>query len=196
MLFPPGERPALPVLGITVSEAGVPGVASGSAFRMYVEESATGINSGIALTNTASTTGIYSLDLYQLDGAFVANTSLTLGGNGQTAAFLDGFFPGVTLPFKGILVISGSASSMSVVSLRSRYNERNDFLITTTPATNEASAPLAAERLFPHLVNGIAGGDQYTTQFILFSGTAGQVSDGDLKFLNAQDGAALGLSVN
>ena len=167
----------------------------GNSFRIYVEESGTGINSGIALTSTSSATAVFSLDLYDLDGQFVANTSLTLGGNGQTAQFLDGFFPGITLPFKGILVISG-ASSMSVVSLRSRYNERNDFLITTTPATNEASPPVSTERLFPHLVNGAAGGDLYTTQFILFSGTAGQVSDGNLKFFNAQDGSALGLSVN
>ena len=162
---------------------------------MYVEESGTGTNSGIAVTNTTATTAVLSLDLYSLDGSFVANSSVTLGGNGQTAQFLDQFFPGITLPFKGILVISGGASSMSVVSLRSRNNERNDFLITTTPATNEASAPVGAERLFPHLVNGVAGGDLYTTQFILFSGTAGQVSDGNL-FFNAQDGSALGLSVN
>ena len=80
------------------------------------------------------------------------------------------------------------------MGLRGRYNERlpnADFLITTLPVINESGAPTAAELLFPHLVNG--GG--YTTQFILFSGTAGQASSGNLKFLK-QDGAALELIVN
>jgi hypothetical protein len=44
--------------------------------------------------------------------------------------------------------------------------------------------------LFPHLVNG--GG--YTTQFNLFSGTAGQTSLGTLRFYKP-DGTPLGLSL-
>ena len=50
---------------------------------------------------------------------------------------------------------------------RTRYNERGDFLITTTPAINEATAPSSAALVFPHIVN-ISG---YTMEFILFSGT-------------------------
>jgi hypothetical protein len=53
------------------------------------------------------------------------------------------------------------------------------------------SAPASnAELLFPHLVNG--GG--YTTQFILFSGTAGQITSGTLVFVKP-DGTALFLSL-
>jgi hypothetical protein len=182
--------------GIVVSEAGVPGVGSANTFRMYVEESGAGINSGIAVTNTSASTANLTLNLYQLDGQLAGSAPLSIGGNGQKAAFLDQFFPGIALPFKGVLVVSGGASPIAVVSLRSRYNERNDFLITTTPATNEASAPSATQSLFPHLVNGSASGALYTTQFILFSGTAGQTSGGNLQFFNAVDGSALGLSVN
>jgi len=48
--------------------------------------------------------------------------------------------------------------------------------MTTTPPANEAAPALFTELLFPHLADG--GG--YTTQFILFSGTAGQSSSGSL----------------
>jgi hypothetical protein len=51
--------------------------------------------------------------------------------------------------------------------------------------------PASGDLLFPHLVNG--GG--YTTQFILFSGSAGQASSGNLHFFK-QDGSAFNLTVN
>jgi hypothetical protein len=66
-----------------------------------------------------------------------------------------------------------------------------DFLITTTPPSNEASTASSVEFVFPHLVNG--GG--YTTQFILFSGVAGQSSSGNLHFLK-QDGTDFSLTVD
>jgi hypothetical protein len=55
--------------------------------------------------------------------------------------------------------------------LRTRYNERTDFLLTITPASNESAPPTNVDLFSPHLVNG--GG--YTTQFILFSGTVGRI---------------------
>jgi hypothetical protein len=179
---------------ITVSEAGVPGI-QGSAFRMYAETTATGgvgaIQTGFAIANTGATPATVNLELTNLDGSSLGQSAaLTVPGNGQAATFLDQQFPGLPLPFKGILRIS-SASVLSVVGLRGRYNERGDFLITTTPPNNEATAPVATEMLFPHLANG--GG--YTTQFILFSGSAGQAASGNLLFLK-QDGTALNLVVN
>ena len=47
---------------------------------------------------------------------------------------------------------------------------REFFVITTTPPSDEATAVSSAERLFPHLVD--AGG--YTTQFVLYSGSPAQ----------------------
>jgi hypothetical protein len=80
---------------------------------------------------------------------------------------------------------------MSVVALRARDNERGDYLITTTPATNEAAAASAAEQMFPRLVNG----DGWSPQFILFSGGAGQAAKGALRFFTTA-GAPLPLPVN
>jgi hypothetical protein len=183
-------------LGITVSEAGVPAIQA-SAFRMYAEETAAGgigaIQTGFAIANLAPSPATVNLELTGLDGGSTGLTAaLTVPGNGQVAKFLHEAFPGLTFPFKGILRISGGqAEGLSVVGLRLRSNERGDILVTTTPPTNEGSPPSAAELLFPHLVNG--GG--YTTQFILFSGTAGQASTGTLKFFK-QDGTAFNLNVN
>jgi len=182
--------------GITVSEAGAPGI-QGSAFRMYAEETATGgvgaIQTGFAIANLAAAAASVSLELTGLDGASTGQiATVTVPGNGQIARFLHEIFPSLSFPFKGILRISGGgAEGLSVVGLRGRYNERGDFLVTTTPPTNESSPASGAELLFPHLVNG--GG--YTTQFVLFSGTAGQASTGNLKFFK-QDGTPLSLTVN
>jgi hypothetical protein len=79
---------------------------------------------------------------------------------------------------------------VAVVSLRTRYNERGEFLITTTPATNEGSPSSSAELVFPHIVDG--GG--YATQFALFSGISGQATTGTLRFFG-QDGQALNLTI-
>ena len=166
--------------GITVSEAGVPGIL-GSAFRMYVETTAGGasigtIQSGVAIANTASTAATVTLELTGLDGASAASPVLiTVPGNGQIARFVHELFPTLGLPFKGVLRISGGASSgMSITGLRARYNERGDFLITTTPPSNEGNALTSAELLFPHLVNG--GGWNA-------AGLVSSLADGDYKTL-------------
>ena len=90
---------------------------------------------------------------------------------------------------QGVLRIS-SAAAITVVGLRGRYNERGDFLITTTPPVAENEPASAAEMVFPHIVEG-AG---YTTQFILFSGRPAQASSGTLKFLS-QAGQPLPMGV-
>jgi hypothetical protein len=163
---------------ITVSEAGVP-VTSGTAFRMYVESSGAGnIQSGIAVANTSSSPAIVTFDLTTLSGASagVSPVTLNLPGSGQTAKFLSDLFPSLGSSFRGVLRITTTSSGLSVVGLRTRVNERSDFLITTTPPTVESNPVSTREWLFPHLADG--GG--YTTQFIFFSGTAGQSSSGTL----------------
>ena len=71
--------------------------------------------------------------------------------------------------------------------LRGRYNERGDFLITTTPPWNEATELASSEIDFPHIVRG-AG---YTTQLLLLStGSTGSAASGKL-WLISQDGSPL-----
>jgi hypothetical protein len=184
---------------ITLAEAGVRGVV-GSAFRIYAEENTAtagvgAIQTGFAIANLSADPATVNLELTKLDGTSTGITnSVTIPGNGQIAAFVHDVFPTLTFPFQGILRVSragGGSGGLSVVSLRLRYNERGELLMTTMPPSNESDNPPTSELLFPQLVNG--GG--FTTQFILFSGSAGQMSSGNLSFL-AQDGTPLSLNVN
>jgi hypothetical protein len=184
--------------GNTVTQAGVPSN-SGTAFRMFVEAlpgwpTATigAYSSGFAVANASSTAATLTFNLYTLAGVDTGfSNTVQVPAFGQTAAFIEDIFSTMPLPFQGIFRVSTSSSSISVVSLRIRYNERHDFLMTTIPPTNEATTTTTAEADFPHFVNG--GG--FTTQFVLFSGSAGQTSSGDLKFFK-QDGTSFSLNVN
>src|SRR5213593_2815483 len=167
---------------ITVSEAGA-SAATGTAFRVYVESFGgvghlRSIQSGIAIANNTASPETVTLELTNLDGSTTglpAPVSLNLPPLGHIAEFFAQAFPYLPAPFRGILRVS-STSDMSAVALRTRYNERGDFLITTTPPTNESAPPSAGELLLPQLADG-AG---VTTQFVLFSGSAGQSSSGSL----------------
>jgi hypothetical protein len=105
-----------------------------------------------------------------------------------------GEIPGLTalpLPLKGVLRISTSASTaISVAGLRGRYNERGDFLITTTPPSNEAIPASTSELFYPQIADG--GG--YTTQFVLFNGSTDQSSSGTILFFT-QSGQSFSLSI-
>jgi len=174
---------------ITVTEAGVPGVRASSAFRLYAESAgdfarsqAGSIQTGIAVANTTDNPATVNYEVTKLDGTSIGLTgTTTVPPRGQSALFLNQV-PGLAaLPasFQGVLRIS-AAAGIAVVGLRGRYNERGDFLITTTPPIAEDESASAAEMVFPHIVEG-AG---YTTQFILFSGRPGQTSSGALRFFS------------
>ena len=170
--------------GKTVSEAGVPALPKGTAFRAYVEASGTpeqagSIRSGLAITNTASTSNTVTLEVTRLDGSLaVAPSTLSLPPSGQVARFLDQVF---SLPdnFSGVLRVT-STTEVAMVALRLRVNERGELKMTTTSPSNEMDPSTSQDRFFAHLAD--SGG--WSTQFILFSGTAGQTSSGTLSFID------------
>jgi len=181
--------------GTTVSEAAVAAI-SGTALRMYVESSGTlgtigAVQSGVAIANLSSNPLGVTFDLTALDGTPLANGSMTLPANGQAAKFLGEILPQVAQPVKGILRITTSGTSAAVAGLRARYNERGDFLITTTAPAAESASPTPSELVFPEIVDG--GG--YTTQFILFNESTSGSMNGDVRFIR-QDGNPLGLNLN
>ena len=96
----------------------------------------------------------------------------------------------LTTPFAGILRIAATAPDIAAVGLRLAINQRHDILVTTTPPADENATPSASGLFFPHFVD--SGG--WTTQFILFSATAGQTASGLIRF-TGQDGQPLTLSV-
>ena len=174
--FAPGEK--------TLSEAGVPALPEGSSFRVYVEASGTpaqvgSIRSGLAIANTGTTANTVTLEVTHLDGSLaVPPATLALPPSGQIARFLDEIF---SLPdnFSGVLRVT-STTEVAIVGLRLRVNERGELKVTTTPPSNEMAPATTAETVFPHIVD--SGG--WSTQFILFSGTAGQGASGTLSFFD------------
>ena len=179
---------------VTVSQAGVTSV-RGTALRMYAESAGIlfgsgNIQSGLAVANNSSAEITVTFELYNRDGSTTGlptPASKTVGPFGQIAVFLSDIFPG-TLPdpFRGVVRISTpSSDGVSAVGLRSRLNEQLDFLITTTPPTDEGAAADSSERIFPQLAVG--GG--YATEFVLFSGKQGQNSTGTVWLLSGSGGA-------
>ncbi len=171
--------------GKTVSEAGVPALPKGTAFRTYVEASGTpgqagSIRSGLAITNTAYTSNTVTLEVTRLDGSLaVAPETLSLPPSGQIARFIDDIF---TLPgnFAGVLRVT-STGDVAVVGLRLRINENGELKMTTTSPSNEMDPSISEDRFFAHL----ADSEGWSTQFILFSGAAGQAASGTLSFIDA-----------
>ena len=171
--------------GKTLSEAGVPALPKGSAFRVYAEASGMpgqmgSISTGLAITNVADTSNTVTLEVTHLDGSLAAAPeTLTLPPSGQVARFLNEIF---SLPdnFSGVLRVT-SAADIAIVALRLRVNENNEIKVTTLAPSNEMDPPASeSSRFFAHIAD--SGG--WSTQFILFSGTAGQAASGTLSFID------------
>jgi hypothetical protein len=182
--------------GVTVTQAGVP-TTTGTALRTYVEASGAqgtpgSVRSGIAIANTSSSAVNVVLNLSDLAGNPVATTTLSIAANSQKAAFLNELFAQQSLPLslQGMLEIKAPAPGVSAAGLRGRYNERGDFLETTTPMLDE-TATINGRQYFPHFADG--GG--YTTQFIVFTAGSGQTASGSLIFAG-QDGSVLNVVLN
>src|SRR5207249_1822054 len=78
--------------------------------------------------------------------------SITVPAGGQIAKFYAELFLLLPTTFQGVALVTAS-SPISVASLRTRYNERGDFLITTTPPLNNA-ANSPGELDLPQIVSG------------------------------------------
>ena len=171
--------------GKTVLEAGVPALPAGSAFRVYVESSGTpeqagSIRTGLAITNAADAVNTVTLEVTGLDGTLAAPPgTLTIPPSGQVSRFIDEFFDSLPPNFSGVLRVTSTAD-VAIVGLRLRYNNRGELKMTTTPPSDETGPSTMADRFFPHIVDS-AG---WSTQFILFSGTAGQSAAGTLRFFD------------
>src|SRR5262249_52665855 len=109
--------------GVRVTEATVPDISANSAFRVYGERSGA-VRSGLAVTNTSSAPVDVTVEVVDLGGvSLLPVTTLHLDGMGHVSAFFDQLLP-ITGPH--LFRISAGASSIPVVGLKSRYNERGD----------------------------------------------------------------------
>src|SRR5207244_11189209 len=97
--------------------------------------------------------GVY-LELTGLDGSPVGPQRIvTVPANGQIAQFIGQLFPALPPAFRGLLKTTAPVP-VTMIGLRGRYNERGDFLITTTPPRNEDIVSAGTDVVFPHIVSG------------------------------------------
>jgi len=176
--------------GITISQAGVPATAATTtAIRMYAENStdSSQIQTGIAIANPSSTNATATLQLTTLSGQSTGlSATIPVPANTEVQMFLNQIQGFQSLgTFKGVLRITSGFNQLAVVGLRSRYNERQEFLITTTAPVIESYYSSSPAYLFPRFADG--GG--FTTQFILFNASSGQTT-GVIRF-NNQSGQAI-----
>src|SRR5262249_36006625 len=133
--------------GVTVASAGVPEVSPSTAFEVFDESTgnfargdARTMGTGIALSNPRPSPLTVPVEQYELNGLPTGRFGvLTIPAHGHVAAFLHEIPHVSTDPttyigggFGRIRLWTDSGSSFSVIGLRARYNERGDFLITST----------------------------------------------------------------
>src|SRR5262249_30430156 len=156
--------------GITTTQAGIPVVSAGTAFRVFVENGP-GIRSGVAIANQ----GADPVEvLLETDGL---RANISINGSGQTAVFLNDL-PGLsTLPasFQGVMQLTSSAP-VAVSGLRSHSNERGEVLMTATAPLSESGSGDSGQLFVPQFADG--GG--YSTEFVLF----GRPTSGTLSFFD------------
>jgi arylsulfate sulfotransferase len=178
--------------GVRFTEAASRDTRPSTAFRMYAELSGDfaspgPIQSAIAIANPSENSAVVTIELTNLDGSFTGLIrTLDVPPRGQTTKFLNEFlgFAASDLPFQGVARITSSVP-ISVAGLRGRYNERREFLMTTTQPVDETAPPPAGPLYFPHIVD--SGG--YSTQFVLFGRSSDQVSSGSLQTFSVSGNA-------
>jgi hypothetical protein len=148
-----------------VSESGIPAAVPTTHARVFVDLSGNH-DTGLAIANVNSAAASITINAYQNDGVTSVGTSqgpLQLVGNGHASEFADQFIAALPSGFNGVLDIS-STTPFAALTLRSLYNERHDFLMTTFPVA-DANQAAPSPIVFPQVADG--GG--YRTQFILLS---------------------------
>jgi glucose/arabinose dehydrogenase len=164
-----------------VAEAGVLAVPTGSSFRGYAELFPT-VRTGLAVANLSASPATVTVELTRLDGTGAIQTgTIDLPAAGHRGLFIDEItgLTSLAMPFQGIMRVT-SATPIAITALRSRINERGDFLISASAPTNETTLLPGQEAAFPHFAVG--GG--YDIQFILFNSQPGGTQSGTLSFFS------------
>jgi hypothetical protein len=184
--------------GVTVTSAGVPAVRAAAAFEIFEEGAGNfpsaaygSMGTGVAIANAGGREISVTVERFTLEGLPTGRTGLlTLPAHGHVAVFTHQIpnaspDPSTHLGFQGsaqtrLRISTESTDGISVIALRARYNERGDFLITTTPALAENVPALQPPAVIPHFVNG--GG--YTTQFVLMNQPLDPAIQGTVRYFS------------
>jgi hypothetical protein len=175
--------------GIIVSATGAAANAPASDFDIYSEISGQpgtigSIQTGIAIANASENDIDVAFDFVSIDGNSAGTSGvLRLPAHGQIhSSILE--LPGaenLQRPFQGTLHIA-SAVPVAAVAIRARYNERGDFLLSTTPPAPSNAVDPQDEVFIPQILDG--GG--YNTQIVIFGGADEAPSSGNIYFFDTE----------
>jgi enterochelin esterase-like enzyme len=164
-----GYNPA----NVLVTESGIPSALSTTHARIFVDLTQNH-NTGLAIANLNAAAANVTIQAFQADGVTAVGKSqriLPLASSGHDAKFADQLFSDLPANFTGILDIS-APTPFAAITVRSLFNEREDFLLTTFPVA-DTTQPAPYPIVFPHIADG--GG--YVTQFMMISpGSAAKTS--------------------
>ncbi len=191
--------------GVTVAEVGVPASPPTNQARIFIEwrssvlavpADANGglinINTGIAVVNTNADPANVTYTLRDVTGDILSIGNGTIAAGRHFACFIDELkvraeAPDFIIPADfptaiqfGSLEIA-SSQPLSMLGVRGTMNQRNEFLMTTTPVAN-LTHPLDKNPIyFPQFVDG--GG--YTTSIILLN-TSSVFETGTLEIMDSK----------
>jgi hypothetical protein len=142
------------------------------------------IQTGVAIANASENDIDVAFDFVSIDGNSAGTSGvLRLLAHGQIhSSILE--LPGaenLPRPFQGTLHIA-SAVPVAAVAIRARYNERGDFLLSTTPPAPSDAVDPQDEAFIPQILDG--GG--YNTQIVIFGGADEAPSSGNIYFFDAE----------
>lgn len=159
------------IAGVTLSTAGVPATRPANAVRLFAQGTyqfypalPLSTDTGLAIANLSPTPVQVTLQLTKPDGRSYGDSVVQqVPGNGQIAAFMRdlGFFPS---GYYLLRVTTDSPSGIGVLGILGRYNERREFLLSTTPVYREDESS-GSVQVLPHFAQG--GG--FTTELLLFN---------------------------
>lgn len=152
--------------GRVVTESGVPAATLTTHARIYVDTTQ-GHNTGLAIANPGGSGAEVTIAAFDDDGKTPAGAGspppLELKPRGQDAQFATELVSGLPTNFTGVLDLQ-SSTPFAALTLRSLFNVRRDFLLTTFPVA-DLTKPAPSPVVFPQIADG--GGIR--TQFILIN---------------------------
>jgi hypothetical protein len=190
--------------GITVAEAGVPPSVPTNRARIFIDyrsdvpglpgrsnAGTVNINTGIVVVNRGASTANLIYTLRDRWGLNQATGHGTIAKDKHIACFIDQLQQVAAADFNlplnfqtdiqfGSLEIS-SDQPVSVLALRGTTNQRDEFLITTTPVADLTPPFFVSNLYFPHFVDG--GG--YTTSLLLLNREA-ESESGTIQILDSK----------
>jgi glucose/arabinose dehydrogenase len=174
--------------GTLISATGAAAMIPANNFDIYSElsgQSGTSgsIETGVAIASASDENIDVGFEFVSVEGKSTGISGvMTLAAHGQIHSSITEL-PGaenLPRPFQGTLRVS-SSTPIAALAIRARYNERGDFLLSTTPPSpSDPDVDPQDEAYIPQVLDG--GG--YSTQIVIFGGTDEAPSSGNIYFFD------------